>query len=81
MTRRLKFKFKFFLRRNGFLCKKSHPSKSRIRITRTIMPDGNVIQHPSHLNHVPENKTPFASELHVYYELKNHNQYTKPNQK
>ena len=83
MTRnhRLKFKFKFFLRRIGLLCKKSLPEKRRIRVTKTIMPDGNVIQHPSHLERVPENKNSFESALHVYHELKNHNQYRKPKQR
>jgi hypothetical protein len=79
MTRnhRLKFKFKLFLRRIGLLCKKSLPEKRRIRVTKTIMPDGNVIQHPSHLERVPENKNSFESAVHVYHELKKHNQYTK----
>ena len=79
MTRnhRLKFKFKFFLRRIGFLCKKPTSINRRIRVAKTIMPDGNVIQHPSHIDQVPENKNSFESALHVYHELKKHNQYTK----
>jgi hypothetical protein len=69
--KKVKSKFKLFLRSLGMLCKKpSEPSK-RIRISKTLNPDGSVIQH-DRLTEQPlfEGNT-FESELHIYNEIKN----------
>jgi hypothetical protein len=69
--KKVKSKFKLFLRSLGMLCKKpSEPSK-RIRISKTLNPDGSVIQH-DRLTEQPlfEGDT-FESELHIYNEIKN----------
>jgi hypothetical protein len=69
--KKVKSKLKLFLRSLGMLCKKpSEPSK-RIRISKTLNPDGSVIQH-DRLTEQPlfEGNT-FESELHIYNEIKN----------
>lgn len=67
--KKTKTRFKSFLRRLGLLCKKpSQPSK-RIRISRTINPDGSTTHH-ERLTEQPlfEGNT-FESELHIYNEI------------
>ena len=68
--KKTKAKFKSFLRRLGLLCKKpSQPSK-RIRITKTLNPDGTTIIHGEKLDKQPlfEGNT-FETELHIWNEL------------
>jgi hypothetical protein len=57
------------LRKAGMLCKKTQPSSPRIRISKTINPDGSETKH-EYITSVPENKDSFAAELHVYHEIK-----------
>jgi len=68
------------LRRIGWLCKKPNPSKKGVRISRTIMPDGKVIEHGGFVEKAPLNNQSFQSELHVYHEIKRDTQkkYNKP---
>jgi hypothetical protein len=68
--KRLKQKFKLFLRKIGMLCKKYTKTTNRIRISKTIFPNGEEIIHPSYLTKTPENPHSFESELHVYHELR-----------
>jgi hypothetical protein len=57
------------LRKAGMLCKKTDHISPRIRISKTIHPDGSETQH-GYITSVPENKDSFAAELHVYHEIK-----------
>jgi len=68
------------LRRIGWLCKKPNPPKKGVRISRTIMPDGKVIEHGGFVEKAPLNNQSFQSELHVYHEIKRDTQkkYNKP---
>ena len=65
-----KIKFLSFLRRYGMLCKKYIKTTNRIRISKTVFPDGEETIHPSYLTKTPENTHSFESELHVYHELR-----------
>ena len=71
LKKKVKSKLKLFLRKMGMLCKKSVPSSKRIRISKTINPDGTTVQH-ERLDKQPlyEGNT-FESELHIYNEIKN----------
>ena len=71
MTRKRKLRTRFLraLRQIGWICKKTATSKHRIRISKTVFPDGTVEEHGI-INKVPENPNSFESELHVYNELK-----------
>ena len=68
--KRLKTKLKIFLRRAGMLCKTQTKTKSRIRVSKTILPNGDEIIHPPYLPQVPANQISFESELHVYHETR-----------
>jgi hypothetical protein len=52
------------LRRIGWLCRKPNPPKKGVRISRTIMPDGEVIEHGGFVEKAPLNNQSFKSELH-----------------
>ena len=58
------------LRRIGWLCRKPNPRKKGVRISRTIMPDGKIIEHGGFVEKAPINNQSFQSELHIYHELK-----------
>ena len=65
-----KARFKSFLRRLGLLCKKPTEPTKRIRISKTINPDGSTTQH-DRLTEQPLYKgSTFESELHIYNEIK-----------
>ena len=68
--KKAKTRFKSFLRRLGLLCKKPTTPSKRIRISKTINPDGTTTQHEK-LDKQPlyEGNT-FESELHIYNEIK-----------
>ena len=80
-NRNLKLIFFRILRRIGWLCKKPIPPKKGVRISRTIMPNGEVIEHGGFTKEAPLNNESFLSELHVYYEIKNSVNYTQPKKK
>ena len=67
--KKTKAKFKLFLRNLGMLCKGPTGSSKRIRISKTVYPDNTVVEH-GYITKVPQNKDSFASELHVYNEIK-----------
>jgi hypothetical protein len=69
------------LRRIGWLCRKPNPPKKGVRISRTIMPDGEVIEHGGFVEKAPLNNQSFLSELHVYHEIKNSVKFKKPKKK
>jgi hypothetical protein len=66
--KRLKAKFKSTLRKMGMLCKKPQPLSKRIRISKTVLPDGKVMEHHN-ITQVPMNPNSFESELHVWKEI------------
>jgi predicted small secreted protein len=67
---KLKTKFLSFLRRYGMLCKKYIKTTKRIRISKTVFPNGEEIIHPNYITKAPENLHSFESELHVYHEIR-----------
>jgi hypothetical protein len=66
-----KIKFLSFLRRYGMLCKKYIKTTNRIRISKTVFPNGDEIIHDKNVKEPPQNPHSFESELHIYNELKN----------
>lgn len=76
-TKTFKTKFRLFLRRFGMLCKKKQLPKKGVRISRTIMPDGKIIEHGGFVEKAPLNNQSFKSELHVYHEIKKSVKYKK----
>jgi hypothetical protein len=77
MKRNFKFKIYQVLRNAGLLCKTTLPRRKGLRISRTIMPDGLVINHNGFVEKAPLNNESFLSELHVYHEIKNSVKYKK----
>jgi hypothetical protein len=67
--KKAKTRFKSFLRRLGLLCKKPTTPSKRIRISKTLWPDGTVTDH-ERLDKQPlfEGNT-FETELHLWNEL------------
>jgi len=57
------------LRKAGYLCKKPTVIK-RIRVSKTVWPDGTETHYTEPLKSQPLNKDSFASEMHVYKEYK-----------
>ena len=72
MTFRTKTKARFqsFLRRLGLLCKKPTEPTKRIRISRTINPDGSTTKHDRLTEQPLYEGNTFESELHIYNEIK-----------
>lgn len=68
ITRQLRTRLLKALRQVGLLCKKTATPKHRIRISKTVFPDGTVEEHGI-ITKVPENMHSFESELHVHNEL------------
>jgi hypothetical protein len=66
-----KIKFLSFLRRYGMLCKKYIKPSNRIKISKTVFPNGDEMIHDRNVKEPPQNPHSFESELHVYNELKN----------
>ena len=69
IKRQLRTRLLKALRRIGLLCAKTATPKHRIRISKTVFPDGTVEEHGI-ITKVPNNPNSFESELHVYNELK-----------
>jgi hypothetical protein len=65
-----KARFQSFLRRLGLLCKKPIEPTKRIRISRTINPDGSTTQHERLIEQPLFEGNTFESELHIYNEIK-----------
>lgn len=69
LKKKVKSRFKLFLRSIGMLCKKPTEPSKRVRVSKTVYHDGTVVEH-DRITKVPENKDSFASELHVFNEIK-----------
>ena len=65
-----KNQFKLFLRRLGFLCKKPTKTTRRLRIAKTLNPDGTITEYNLPIFQIPENTYGLESEIHVYLEEK-----------
>ena len=68
--KKLKTKFKLFLRKLGMLCKKPQPPRKGVRLSKTIMPSGDEIIHGGFVEKAPMNDQSFESELHIFHEIK-----------
>jgi len=68
--KKVKSKFKLFLRKLGMLCKGPVEPSKRIRISRTINPDGSTTQHERLTSQPLFEGNTFESELHIYNEIK-----------
>jgi hypothetical protein len=67
--KKLKSRFKLSLRRKGLLCKRPKETTRRIRISRTLNPDGTITHH-ERLTEQPLNEgNTFESELHIWKEI------------
>jgi hypothetical protein len=73
IKRKLKSKFKLALRRVGLLCKRPAKTASRIRISKTINPDGTVTKHDRLTEQPLYNGNTFESELHIWKEIHKQN--------
>lgn len=59
------------MRRAGMLCKKPQPERPRIRVSKSIMPDGTEVKLPPIVTKSElVNPTPMKSEIHVWIESK-----------
>ncbi len=69
LRKKIKSRFKLTLRRFGMLCKRKKSPSKRIRISKTLNPDGTVINH-DRLTEQPifEGNT-FETELHIWNEI------------
>jgi hypothetical protein len=66
--KRVKSRLLIFLRDLGLVCKKPVEPSKRIRISKTVLPDGSIMEHRN-LKEVPMNPNSFESELHVWKEI------------
>jgi hypothetical protein len=76
--KRLKYKFLSYLRSINMLCKKPIEPSKRIRVSKTVYPDGEIVEH-GRIEKVPDNTHSFESELHVWREI--HKETVKSNKK
>ena len=60
------------------LCKKPIEPSKRIRVSKTVYPDGEIVEH-GRIEKVPDNTHSFESELHVWREI--HKETVKSNKK
>lgn len=69
LRKKIKSRFKLTLRRFGMLCKRKKSTSKRIRISKTLNPDGTIINH-DRLTEQPifEGNT-FETELHIWKEI------------
>jgi hypothetical protein len=68
--RNLKTAMLLALRKAGWICKKPGPTPRLIRVSKSILPDGTVAYYDKPLKEMPLNPDSFASELHIYHEVK-----------
>jgi hypothetical protein len=71
MTVKRKFKAKVMLafRRIGLLCKRSPEPAPRIRISKTLNPDGTITEHGKLTEQPLYEGNTFESELHIWKEI------------
>jgi hypothetical protein len=65
-----KNQFRLLLRRLGFLCKKPTKTTRRLRVSKTLNPDGTITEYDSPIFQMPENAYGIESEIHVFLEEK-----------
>jgi hypothetical protein len=61
--------FQLFLRRLGLLCKKPTEPTKRVRISKTINPDGSTTKHERLTQQPLYGGNTFETELHVWNEI------------
>lgn len=67
--KKLKSRFKLSLRRKGLLCRTPIETTRRIRISKTLNPDGTITHH-ERLTKQPLNEgNTFETELHIWKEI------------
>jgi hypothetical protein len=77
LRKKINSRFKLLLRRMGMLCRKPKAKTKRIRIKRTINPDGTVTDH-DHLTEQPLYiGSTFETELHIWKEIHKDTKKTK----
>jgi hypothetical protein len=69
LRKRIKSRFKLTLRRFGMLCKRTQSSSKRIRITKTLWPDGTVTKHDRITEQPLNESNTFETELHIWKEI------------
>ena len=67
---RIKDRIKIKLRKMGMLCKKPTPIPKRIRISKTVQPDGSELKHGTLTEQPLVEGSTFETELHIWNELK-----------
>jgi len=70
MINKLKNRLKIKLRKMGMLCKKPSPIPKRIRIYKTVKPDGSEVRHGIITEQPLVEGSTFETELHIWNELK-----------
>jgi hypothetical protein len=74
--KKTKTKFQSFLRRIGLLCKKPTEPTKRVRISKTLWPDGTTTKHDRITEQPLFGGNTFETELHIWNEL--HKDVKKP---
>jgi hypothetical protein len=67
--KKIKSRFKLMLRRLGMLCKHPNEPKNRIRISKTLNPDGTTTVHDRITEQPLHNGDTFQTELHIWKEI------------
>ena len=69
LRKKIKSRFKLMLRKLGMLCKHNSKPKHRIRISKTLNPDGTTTVH-DRITEQPLNEgDTFQTELHIWKEI------------
>jgi len=69
LRKKIKSRFKLTLRRFGMLCKRKKSPSKRIRISKTLNPDGTVIKHDKLTEQPIFEGNTFETELHIWKEI------------
>ena len=69
LRKKIKSRFKLALRRFGMLCKRKKSPSKRIRITKTLWPDGTVTKHDRITEQPLNESNTFETELHIWKEI------------
>jgi hypothetical protein len=70
LRKKIKSRFKLMLRRLGMICKKPQEPARRIRISKTLNPDGTVTYH-HRLSEQPLTEDNIETRLHIHTQIKN----------
>jgi hypothetical protein len=69
LRKKIKSRFKLALRRLGMLCKQKKSPSKRIRISKTLNPDGTIINHDKLTEQPLYEGNTFETELHIWKEI------------